>query len=39
MAYTVFWLTYFHLDIPKIDNGEIQKWKLDKSISDIEQWH
>jgi hypothetical protein len=25
------------LDIPKIDNGQFQKWKLGKSISDIQQ--
>jgi hypothetical protein len=27
----------FHLDVPKIDNGQFQNWKLDQSIEEIQQ--
>ena len=26
-----------HLNIPKIDNGQLQKWKMDYSIQEIQQ--
>jgi hypothetical protein len=36
--YTVDWITLnFHLDIPKIDNEQFQKLKLDKSIWEIQE--
>jgi hypothetical protein len=28
----------YHLHIPKIDNGQFHKWKLDKSIKEIQQF-
>ena len=38
VLYTVDWPpSRIHLDISKTDNGQFQKWKMDKSISGIQQ--
>ena len=33
----IYFLLRYNLDIPKIDIGQVQKWKMDYSILEIQQ--